>query len=266
MFKNIKYIFISVVVAAFFAVNYFVFKPAENNNDVLVVGMMSGWAPFMTVNQNGEFEGFDVDVAQKIADKLGKQLVIKDFGSLSTLLVAMQQNKIDFVMSGLDITTSRLAIMDMVPYTGQAVRSFYLLFWNQLPASVSSIQDLQQIVDPVVCVEPGSAQAKYLDQFKFIQSKSLSKIEDMILDVKYGKSLAMIVEPRVAERFIRSNPDLKKLELPLPADFQTFGMGIGFAKNSALTKKVATLIQNLRSDGTLATLERKWELEIGEKK
>lgn len=288
MFKNvIKFVLMASVVAVFIlTIVRIAFKSGNPQQDTLVVGMMSGWAPFMTVNQVGEFEGFDVDVAQKIANKLEKRLVIKDFGSLSTLLVALQQRKIDFVMSGLDITTNRLQIMDMIPYTGQDFKSFYLLFWNKIPEGVSSIQDLQKrdLKSPdlqdqdlqkntkfVVCAEPGSAQAKYLDQFKFIEQKSLSKIEDMVLDIKYGKSLAMIAEPQVALRFIRKNPELKKLELALPKDFQTFGMGIGFAKNSSLnkntlSKKVIAIIQDMRNDGTLQILENKWGLEIGEQK
>jgi arginine transport system substrate-binding protein len=88
----------------------------------------------------------------------------------------------------------------------------------------------------------------------------------MVLDIKYGKSLAMIVEPQVAARFIGKNPELKKLELALPKDFQTFGMGICFAKNNALTKKVKTLVQNMRNDGTLQALEKKWDLETKEAK
>jgi len=260
MFKTVKYTLIFFVIAVFFAVSCFIFRPGKAQQDILVVGMMSGWAPFMTVNQNGEFEGFDVDVAQKIADKLGKKLVVKDFGALATSLVALQQNKIDFVMSGLDITSNRLQIIDMIPYTGKAVKSFYLLFWHQIPTGISIIQDLQKLIKPIICAEPGSAQARYIDQFDFIEQKSLAKIEDMVLDIKYGKSLAMIVEPQMAARFIRVNSELKKLELPLPADFQTFGMGIGFAKNSSLAPKVKNIIQTMGIDGVLKALEKKWGL------
>lgn len=291
MFKNIKsinkkYLLITLGIVVLFAVVRSAFKPGNSQQNTLVIGMMSGWAPFMTVNQAGEFEGFDVDVAKKIADSLGKKLVIKDFGSLSTLLVALQQNKIDFVMSGLDITTNRLQSMDMIPYTGQTVQSFYLLFWNKIPDGVTSIQDLQirDLKNPdlqdqelqkntksIICSEPGSPQAKYLDQFKLIEQKSLSKIEDMVLDIKYGKSLAMLVEPQVAQRFMCKNPEIKKLELTLPKDFQTFGMGIGFVKSSslsknALSKKVNDIIRQMRNDGTLQILENRWGLEIGEQK
>jgi ABC-type amino acid transport substrate-binding protein len=266
MFKNVKYVLLSLIVATIFAVTFFMFKPNDSDTNKLVVGMMSGWAPFMTVNQSGKFEGFDVDVAQKIAAKLGKKLAIKDFGSLSTLLVAMQQKKVAFVLSGLDITQNRLEAMNMVPYTGLAVKSFYLLFWNEIPSGISSIDDLQNLQNPIVCAEPGSAQAKYLDQFKFINQKSLSKIEDMILDIKYGKSLAMIVEPQVSDRFIRKNPELKKLELPIPTSFQTFGMGIAFTKNSPLLNTVKQIVQSIRQDGSLQALEKKWDLEIREQK
>lgn len=273
MLKSVKYILAFCVITACLSALFLLFKLTTSKNnadhfdtDKLVVGMMSGWAPFMVINQNGEFEGFDVDVAQKIADKLGKKLEIRDFGSLSTLLVAVQQNKVDFAMSGLDITQKRLETMKMVAYTGQTTKSFFLLFWKQIPKGMVSIKDLQKIQNPVVCVEPGSAEAKYLDQFTFINQKSLSKIEDMALDVKYGKSLAMFIEPQAANRFIEKNPELKNLEIPVPRDFQTFGKGIAFSKKAPFCYKVKQIVENMRQDGSLQLLEKKWGLEAVEQR
>jgi arginine transport system substrate-binding protein len=85
----------------------------------------------------------------------------------------------------------------------------------------------------------------------------------MVLDIKYGKSLAMIVEPQVGERLLKKTPELKKLEVPIAKEFQTFGMGIGFAKNSAFAKKVTEIIGAMRTDSTLENLEQKWQLYDG---
>lgn len=47
----------------------------------LIVGTTSGYAPYVSINAEGEYEGFDIDVAKALADKLGRKLVIKDFGT-----------------------------------------------------------------------------------------------------------------------------------------------------------------------------------------
>ena len=46
------------------------FRQTQRSSDELVVGMMSGWAPFMTINPTGEYVGFDVDVAKALAQAI----------------------------------------------------------------------------------------------------------------------------------------------------------------------------------------------------
>lgn len=253
---------VGVIVCCIVCGILFIFKPCSTSEqDSLAVGMMSGWAPFMTVNAQGEYEGFDVDVAQAIAQKMGKNLVIKDLGSLAPTFVALEQGKIDMVMSGLDITQARLNEMSMIPYTGTDVREFILLFWGKVPDGISSIKDLAKN-NCVVCVEPGSEQEKYLDSIKGISQKSLSRVEDMILDVKFGKSTAFLVEARVGKRMMSFNPELKQLVVSLPQEFMTFGYGIAIsARNQSLVKKITSIIMQLKTEGTLKQLEAKWRLE-----
>lgn len=241
---------------------YLLFNQPSEHTPKLVIGMMSGWAPFMTISNTGTFEGFDVDVANELANRLGTRLEIRDVGNLASTLLALEQGSIDMAMSGLDITTARLEKLRMIPYTGLAIRSFFLLFKDTVPTGIRSMADVTRIANAVICVEPGSAQEKFLDQTPAIEQKSLSKLEEMVLDVMYGKSTAMLVEPAVARRLMKQTPDLKPLEIPLPKEFQTMGMGIAFKKsNPVLATRVERAIKAMRTDGTLGRLERRWNLE-----
>lgn len=230
-------------------------------DDSLVVSMMSGWAPFMTINGQGEYEGFDVDVAQVIAQKMNKKLVIRDLGSLAPTFIALQQGKINMIMSGLDITQARLKTMEMIPYAGVDVRSFSLLFWKEVPKEIACIKDLAK-TNAVVCVEPGSGQEKFLDSVKGITQKSLNNVQEMVLDLKYGKSDAILVEPLIARRIMRLNPEIKELIVPLPTEFMTFGFGIAINKdNRELVNQVTSIINDLKRDGMLQRLKAKYQLE-----
>ena len=251
--------FISAIIALVFGVICLVSRPTKKPDTTLTVGMMSGWAPFMTINPKGEFEGFDVDVAQNIAQRMGKKLEIQDLGSLASCFIALEQNKIDVMLSGLDITEQRLAKLSMIQYTGQDVKSFTLVFWKNIP---ENIKDLRTIPESLVCAEPGSAQEKFLDQFDFIRQKPMSSVIDMILDLKYGKSLAAILEPRVATRLKKQNQEIRILDIPLPKDFQVYGCGIALKKNNTnLSPTISKIIQDMKNDGTLTALEKKWQLE-----
>lgn len=234
----------------------------RKTSDELVIGMMSGWVPFMSVNEDGKFEGFDVDVAQELAQKMDKKLVVKDFGSLAPLFVALEQGSIDMIMSGLDITESRLKKLSMVKYIGGGFKSFCLLFWDKIPQGIKIIQDLQKNPDAQICVEPGSSTEKFLDSLDFVKQKPMASVPEMIMDIKYKKSLAVILEPPVVARLMKKNPQLKKLEIPIPRKFQVFGCGIAIKKeNRELTEQTTKAIQTLTQQGTLAKLINKWEVE-----
>lgn len=258
--KNIA-ITAAVGVILFSCVGLF-FRQSKKAGDELVVGTMSGWAPFMTINTPGEYVGFDVDVAQKLAEKLNKKLVIKDLGSLAACFVALEQNKVDMVFSGLDITQDRLKKMNMVAYTGEAVRSFSLLFWQKIPSQIRTIEDFKNMSDGAVCAEPGSAQDKFLSQFAFINKKPLPSTTDMVLDLRFGKSTAALLEPQVAKRLQKQEPKLVVLPVPLPEEFVVYGMGIAIKKaNEQLATVVAKAVQDLRQDGALKKLENLWGLK-----
>ncbi len=251
----------TTTVALFIAGVYFTLCSTKKTDAVLTVGMMSGWAPFMTINAQGNYEGFDVDVAQELANRMGKGLEIQDLGSLAPCFLALEQNKVDMVLSGLDITEQRLAKLSMIQYTGQDVTTFELVFWNNIPATIKSIEDLRTMQDAVICAEAGSAQEKFLDQYTYITKKPMGSATDMLLDVKYGKSLAFIIEPRVAARFKKQESSIKTLPVPLPKEFRVYGEGIGInKKRPELRAEVIALIAAMKTDGILAALEKKWGL------
>lgn len=240
---------------------FFFFRKTKNNTDTLCVGMMSGWAPFMAINNQAEFEGFDVDVATAIAKRLGKQLVIKDLGSLAACFIALEQNKVDMILSGLDITQQRLEKMHMVPYVGQGIKEYFLVFWNKIPENVSRIEDLKKMKNPVVCIEPGNSSEKFLDRFDYILKKPLTSLSDIILDLQYGKSLAAFLEPQVVGKLMPTKPEIKYMSVPLPPEFQIFGCGIALKKeNESLKNKITEIVRQLKQEGTIKQLEAKWQV------
>lgn len=253
---------LSVVVLGGLCLSVFIaVRAPRKGKRPLVVGMMSGWAPFMVVNNQGAYEGFDVDVAQEIGKRLGCDVEIQDIGSLAALLLALEQGSIDCALSGLDITQARLQKMRMIPYTGAEVTSLCLLFNQKIPQGVASIQDLQRLGTVDICVEPGSSQEKFLDQFPWVTPKPLSKVEEMVLDVTYGKSLAMLVEQPVGRRLAQQCPALVPCLVPLLKDFQTFGMGIALQKNNnKLAQQIEAVVKQMRADGVLTRLEQQWNL------
>src|SRR5438552_12919514 len=107
-------------------------KTPRSTNE-LIVGTAAGYAPFVSINPHGDYEGFDIDVANAVAKQMGKKLVLKDLGSMTSLFTALNQGSIDVIIWGLSITQDRLQKVAMIHYQGSPTNSYPLIFWQKIP-------------------------------------------------------------------------------------------------------------------------------------
>jgi polar amino acid transport system substrate-binding protein len=231
---------------------------APKDETKFVVGTAAGYAPWVSINERGAYEGFDIDVISAVAQKMGKALEIKDLGSMTPLLLALQQGSIDAVIWGMSITQNRLERMAMVRYQGDVTPAYVLLFWNEIPETIKSIDDMQ---DMIVCVEPASSQDAVLSKYPFITKKYTEKVDDALLNIQYGKAVAAFVEPAIAQKFKNKYPEIQTLEVPLSQEDMVFGVGICVEKtNQPMIEAIENAVKSLRDDGTIEKLATRWNI------
>ncbi len=242
MFKYLLF-FIGVV---------FVSCTGPRNPSTLVVGLQADYPPYEYVNDQGTLVGFDIDVARKIADKLGKKLLIKEMG-FDALILSLKSHKIDLIISGMSITPDRLKEIEMVPYQGDKVTELQLLFWK------SEGMPLQDLKGKIVAAQSGTFQEQVLHHYKEIQPKLMENTQELIMEIKYGKSDAMLVESPVGKEFKYQFPEIHAVTVPLSSDMQAFGNGIGIPKeNIALKQVIEKTVQEMKESGEMSQLARKW--------
>lgn len=240
--------------------SYFFFKQPKSpqNTNQFIVGMTGGYAPFISINPQGEYEGFDIDIARALAAQMGKELVLKDLGSMSGLFMALDQGSIDAIIWGLSITQDRLKKVAMIHYQGEPRRCDPLIFWKAIPAGVSSIDDMK---GKTICVEPASSQDVGLSKYGFINKLPVEKIDDALLNIQYGKADAALVDPAIAKKFKAKYSEIQILDIPLAPEDQVEGVGIVIKlNNSSLIDQIEGAVARLRSAGIIVQLEQKWGL------
>jgi ABC-type amino acid transport substrate-binding protein len=226
-----------------------------------VVGMASGYAPYVSLNEKGEYEGFDVDLAKMVAGKIHRQLVLQDLGSMPSLLVALKKERIDAIIWAMSITEERKKEMNMVYYQGDKETQIPFIFWNQVPENVKEIQDLEKMPKCTVCCEAGSSQDTVLRRYPKVNVKYLDKISDALMDLKYKKAQAVVIDGSLIPRVTAQYPEVKVTYLPLPDNLQSFGNGICLnRKSEKLTQEVEKAIAELTQEGKIGELEKKWGL------
>lgn len=265
LIKNIlKY---GLIIIAIACARYFFFSNSpedQRKEDELIIGTNVGYPPFIFTNEAGRIVGFDVDVINAVGQKLNKTLVLRNM-SFDSLILALKQGRVDLIIGGISITPSREKEIELLAYHGEEVKSFSLLFWQKVPARIAQVQDIvDHVVAPIIATQEGTSMYEYLTQFDSkLTIKSLGEIDELVMDIRYGKSTAALVETPTAYSLLKAHPDLKVVTFSLNEKDRYGGNGIGFAKdNTALLEKVRRIIEKMKSSGEMKLLTDKW---FGEK-
>lgn len=257
--QTIKKIFLALtiitIIGVYFKTSQKNFTPNKNR---FIIGTVGGYAPFVSINPQGKYEGFDIDVAQALAQKMDLKLEIKDLGSMSSLFIALEQGKIDAIIWALSITQERLNKVAMIRYQGDDTTSYPILFWQSIPNNATTIEQLGNIT---ICTETGSSQEAALNKYDCFTKIAISHVDDGLLNIQYKTADGVIVEPAIAKKFQQKYPAIKIMQLPLAPENQVQGIGIAIKKNNIdLTESIRQAVKELENNGTIAELEQKWNI------
>lgn len=215
----------------------------------LVVGMSADYAPyeFHYIDENGKdvIGGFDVDIANEIANKIGVDLVIQEM-DFDALVSALPAGKVDLVISGMNPTEERAKVVD-----------FSEIYYNSKHGILVRAEDADKyqtfadLEGAKVGVQLGSTQEKIAKtEIPNVNLQQLSNINNLILELKAGKVDAIVMEKPVAEMAVKSNPELA-VGKPTYEE-QTGGNAVGIAKNNPqLLAKVNEVITELNESGKM---------------
>lgn len=238
---------------------FFTKKDLSQNSNELIIGTAAGYAPWVSINPGGEYEGFDIDFANALAKQMGKKLILKDLGSMTSLFTALEQGKIDAIIWGMSITQDRLKKVAMINYQGELITSYPLLFWKTIPVEIKSMSDMD---GKTVCVEPTSHQEDVLCKYYgSINRLSTEKVDDALLNIQYGKADAAFVEPAIATKFKNKFSEIQTLDVPLDEQDQVAGVGVVVKQNNKeMIKEITKAVAQLKTTDIIAQLEQKWNL------
>ena len=253
-----KLLFFSIV-CILFTFSYLFFKQKVSKK-IINIGMMSGRAPYMNINKNGDMEGFDVDIARELEGVTGYQVSVKDCGSLSSLLVALDQGSLDIIMSGLDITNTRRLHYDTIKYSdAYKLVNFYC---------ITNAKDYDLIKDNIdsysfsIGVEGGSSFEPGLDKYKNITRKYFPSVGEMVLQLAEDSIDCFIIEKVHTQKILKEGEEFRAFSVPLEPDYKLDGIGLLIKKgNKELYKIIDDTVQILVNNGIIAFLEQKWGLQ-----
>ena len=231
----------------------------------LTVATSPDFAPyeFYAIGEDGtpKLAGFDMDLAQYIADDLGLELevVTVDFDGV---ISELQTKSVDLGMAGLSPDEKRMGIMDFSDLYYMGGQSLVTVKDN-----AEKYNSFEAINKPDVSVgaQVGSIQMDLANENSpEADIVGLPKVTDIISELLTGKMDAAYIETDVAKSYQKNYPELT-LVMDVPYDAE--GSAIGVCKgNEALLAGVNEAIAAAKEDGSLEKfIADAGELAAGEK-
>lgn len=192
-----------------------------DNRPTLIVGMECGYPPFnWTENKKSDTnypidgtslyaEGYDVQIAKKIADELNYRLVIKAI-EWNGLIAALESHQIDLIIAGMSDTEER---RNNVDFTNHYYRSTHVLLMEKNSKFVNG-KTLSDFAGANVIGQVETLYDSLIDQLIGVNHMTpLEDVPTIITSINAKRADITILEEPVAKGILETNPNLTYIKL-----------------------------------------------------
>ena len=228
------------------------------NNGQLVLGTSGNQPPMTMQGKDGKPEGFDVDLADLMAQALGVKLVVKTL-PFNKLLDALEAGDVDVVISNMTINPSRNM---RVAFVGPYMTSGKCLITKKENLAKADDTDELNIADMNLVVLKGSTSE---DIVRTLMPKvKLETVEDIQVGVKMvadDKIGGMMADYPVCLHTINANPKAGFISVFSMLTYEPIGIALP-ANDALFMNWTSNLLERLEETETLELLASKWLGEL----
>lgn len=219
----------------------------------MVVGI-TDFAPMDYRDDNGEWTGFDAELARLVASQLGLECEFIEI-DWDNKILELESKSIDCVWNGMTLTDEVLNAMECTaPYL---VNAQVVVMKSD---KVADYADVDAMKDLAVAVESGSAGDETAANNGFTNVTKVTAQADALMEVASGTADACIIDLTMAKAMTGDGTSYADLSIAAEMDREEYG--IGFRKGSDMAQKVNDVIASLKDDGTLQALADKYGLSL----
>jgi polar amino acid transport system substrate-binding protein len=221
----------------------------------IVVGTSADYPPYESIDADGKFVGFDMDMARAIGEKLGVEVEFQDM-PFDSLIAAVQEGKIDVVIAAMQATPERDETVDFSMVYRPTKDAF-------LGAADSTIELAtgDDAAGHSIGAQTGTVQEKWVqDQLvgggltPADKAFSYERADQGGLDVQNGRIELLLID---AEPAMALAEQLGLKVLLITDSTAAAGKAIAIKQGeTALKAELDTIIQGLTDDGTLTKIEQ----------
>ncbi|MGE7942724.1 transporter substrate-binding domain-containing protein [Lysinibacillus xylanilyticus] len=229
------------------------------------VGMEAGYAPFNWTQQddangavkiadNAEYAGgYDVQMAKKIAEGLGKELVIVKM-EWDGLVPALQSNKIDAIVAGMSPTDERKKTID---FTENYYTSDFVMVIKK-GSKYEKAKSIQDFSGAKITSQLNTSNYDVIDQIKDVQKQTaMDSFPAMRVALEAEKIDGYVAERPEGISAAAANDKFTyvKFEEGFDTDISNTSIAVGLRKGDANLEKINEILKGISEDDRQKIME-----------
>lgn len=224
-------------------------KEQTNSNEgkVIVMGTNAEFPPF-EYREGDEVLGFDVEIAKKVAEKLGAELQIEDM-LFEGLIPALEAGKIDFIAAGMSVTEERKQNVDFSNGYYEASQVIIVTKDNE------DIKGPEELKNKKIGVQLGTTGDNEAQSIEGAEVVKFNAGFAAIMDLQNGKVDAVVLDSEPAKNFAAQNDQIKILDVELTQEEYAIATKKG---NTELISAVNSVLEEMKSNGEYDELVKKY--------
>ena len=242
---------ISVMLAVVMVLSFAACGNTATNTDTSVEKLQmatnAAFPPY-EYKEGDAYAGIDIEIAEKLAEKLGMELVVNDveFGSI---IGGVQSGKYDMGIAGMTVTEERL---ESVNFSTSYATGIQVVI---IPEN-STIATLDDLAGKTIGVQQDTTGDIYAsDDFGSDNVIRYKTGADAVQALVSGKVDCVIIDNEPAKSFVAANEGLKILE----TEYAVEDYAIAIAKeNTELLDSINSALAELTEDGTIPAIIEKY--------
>ncbi len=229
------------------------------------IGMEAGYPPFNWTQQNdangavkiadnAEYAGgYDVQMAKKIAEGLGKELVIVKL-EWDGLVPALQSNKIDAIIAGMSPTEERKKTID---FTENYYTSDFVMVIKK-GSKYEGVKSIQDFSGAKITSQLNTSNYNVIDQCKGVNKQTaMESFPAMRVALEAGKIDGYVAERPEGISAAAANDKFTYVafEEGFDTDLSNTSIAVGLRKDDANLEKINEILKGISEDDRQAIME-----------
>ena len=248
-----KRVFIIVALGILGLFSIFYLKRTTVNPKVgkntIIVGTNAEYAPF-SFQENNTIIGFDIDLIQEIAKRLGKTIELQDM-PFDALIPALQMGAIHVIAAGITPTPERA---QRIIFTKPYLQNDPLLIVSN---TAKPITTLEQLSTKKVGVNEGFTADYYMSKIECPELIRFASAMELFMALESNRVDAIVAARNSIQPLIAHYGAQKFIATPIADTSDEYALAIS-KKYPELLEPIQKILDEIAIDGTIDALKKRW--------